>query len=419
VKLNEVAFRGYKAFPGWNSDDGLLQRLRLAPLTLVFGKNNSGKSVVVRLPRLLLGGLACDDERLLPLEVRGLRYGGKFIDIIHGGDFFGRPTFAVNASLGEEVLDLTATLYSPGALAADEPPHVWAYQMRSPEQLEISPAAGREGTGQRLRGLLPGDARWDSWRVAASTVLDEMIHLGPTRAPTQPSYVDEQPERLGFDGRQAPQWLRTDAALADAVGRWFQEYMNGWRVSVSRSNETFSLRVAKSKAMAANLARAGEGLQQVLPVVVHQCLRQRSSTGPFLDVVEHPDLYLHAAAQAPLADLFIDTALAGRGTVLIETHSEPLLLRVQRRVAEGVLAPDRVAVYFVWVTEEGSLLRRVKLNQDGEVDWWPEGVFEEDFQEVARIRRAQRRRTRLARRGAVRRDLSTGLGAESQTAAGR
>jgi DNA repair exonuclease SbcCD ATPase subunit len=41
MKLIEIGFEGYKAY---NGDDAPLQRLRLAPLTLVFGKNNSGKS---------------------------------------------------------------------------------------------------------------------------------------------------------------------------------------------------------------------------------------------------------------------------------------------------------------------------------------------------------------------------------------
>jgi len=50
-----------------------------------------------------------------------------------------------------------------------------------------------------------------------------------------------------------------------------------------------------------------------------------------------------------------------------------------------------VALYFVEVTDHGSQLRQVQMDSDGEVDWWPEGVFEEDFQEVAAIRRAQRR----------------------------
>lgn len=196
---------------------------------------------------------------------------------------------------------------------------------------------------------------------------------------------------LGLDGRQAPQWLRADPELADAVGSWFEKHMDGWRLSLSQSNESFNLRVGMSRAMATNLAQAGVGLQQVLPVVLHQLWRQRPGSGTFLDVVEQPELHLHAAAQAPLADLFIDTALQGRGSVLVETHSEQILLRVQRRVAEGVLSHDRVALYFVDVTAEGSQLCPVGINPDGEVEWWPDGVFEEDFHEVAAISRAQRR----------------------------
>jgi predicted ATPase len=144
--------------------------------------------------------------------------------------------------------------------------------------------------------------------------------------------------------------------------------------------------------MVTNLAYAGEGLQQVLPIVLHQLWRQRPKSGTFLDVVEQPELHLHAAAQAPLADLFIGTALQGQGSVLVETHSEPILLRIQRRVAEGVLPANRVALYFIDVTATGSRLRPVGLHPNGEVDWWPDGVFEEDFQEVAAMSRAQRRR---------------------------
>ncbi len=397
MQVNELSFGGYKAFPERYGGEESLQRLKLAPLTLVFGKNNSGKSVVARLPRLLLGGLACDDEHLLPLEVRGIKYGGRFVDIIHGGDFFGRPTFEVNATHDGDVLDFSATLFSPGALAADESPQVWAYRMRSPAQLDVSPAAAP--AGQTFRGLLPNDAQWDSWRNAASTALDRMVHLGPTRARIRSSYIQEQPTRLGIGGDQTPQWLRADTALADAVGIWFEEHMDGWRLSLSRSNESFSLQVRKSEAMTTNLARAGEGLQQVLPVVVHQFQRQRSATTGFLDVVEQPEIHLHAAAQAPLADLFIDSALTGRGTMLVETHSQPLLLRVQRRVAEGMIPHDQIALYFVDVTDEGSILRRVRMNSDGEVDWWPEGVFEENFHEVAAIRRAQRHRTAFGKVG--------------------
>jgi hypothetical protein len=392
VELDGIEFKGYKAFPGGGSDGDDLQRLTIAPLTLIFGKNNSGKSAVVRLPRLLLGGLECDDERILPLEVRGLRYGGRFVDIVHGGDFFRRPTFRVRAREDEKRLDISVTLFSPGALAVDKPPQIWSYKMREPRELELQPPTTDQTPRLSFRGLLPNESNWKPWREAASELLDQMVHLGPMRATIQPSYIDEQPELLGLDGRQAPQWLRAYPELADAVGSWFENHMDGWRVSLSQSNESFSLRAGMSRAMVTNLAHAGEGLQQVLPVVVHQLWRQRQRSGKFIDVIEQPELHLHDSAQAPLADLFIETALQGRGSVLVETHSEPLLLRVQRRVAEGLLPHDHVAIYFVDVSADGSKLRSIGLQPNGEVDWWPAGVFEEDFHEVAAMTRAQRNR---------------------------
>lgn len=391
MQLESIAFRGYKAFAGGDSENDELQRLTLAPLTVVFGKNNSGKSAVVRLPRLLLGGLACNDERLLPLKVRGMEYGGRFVDVIHGGDFFRRPTFELDASHAGQRLELSATLYSTGALAADKPPRIWSYQLRQPEVLEVQPPINGQASRPAFRGLLPAEDRWDFWRDAADALLDEMVHLGPMRAGVLTSYGEEQPERFGLDGREAPHWLRADPELADAVGAWFEDNMEGWRLLLSRSNESFNLQIRLSAAMTTNLAHAGVGLQQVLPVVVHQLWRQRQETGPFLDVVEQPELHLHAAAQAPLADLFIETVREDRGKLLVETHSAAILLRIQRRVAEG-LSPKRVALYFVEVTAEGSELRRVVLEPNGDLDGLPEGVFEEDFREVAAIRRAQRRR---------------------------
>jgi len=405
LKFEAIAFRGYKAFPGGDTETDDLQRLTIAPLTIIFGKNNSGKSAVVRLPRLLLGGLSCTDERLLPLEVRGIRYGGRFVDIIHGGDFFRRPTFEVQASHEGKRLDLSATLFSRGALDGDKPPQIWSYRMREPGVIDLPPPTEGRASQISFRGLLPAESRWDPWREAASALLDEMVHLGPMRADIQPSYVEEQPEKLGWDGRQAPQWLRAKPELMDAVGSWFEEHMDGWRLSLSQSNESFSLRIGRvvtnlapagrglKREMITNLAQAGEGLKQVLPIVLHQLLRQQQELHPFLDVVEQPELHLHAAAQAPLADLFIKTALQGHGSLLVETHSEPILLRIQRRVAEGVLPNDRVALYFIDVTAEGSQLRTVGLQPNGEVDWWPAGVFEEGFHEVAAMSRAQRYRS--------------------------
>ena len=57
-------------------------------------------------------------------------------------------------------------------------------------------------------------------------------------------------------------------------------------------------------------------------------------------LVQQPEIHLHPDAQAGLADFFIYLASYGVVTV-VETHSEYLLLRLRRRLAEG--APPAAA----------------------------------------------------------------------------
>jgi predicted ATPase len=115
---------------------------------------------------------------------------------------------------------------------------------------------------------------------------------------------------------------------------------------------------------------------------------------PFLDIIEQPELHLHDAAHAALGDLLLSAVAEDAGNLIVETHSESLVLRVRRRVAEG-LSPDRVAIVYVEDNGDGSRLRRIALRSDGETDWWPEGVFSESFVEVKAIRRAQRARAEV------------------------
>ena len=390
MKIARIDFESYKAF-GPRSDTEAAQTLRLAPLTFLFGKNNSGKSAVARLPILMLGALECKDSRVLPLEVRGQIYGHSFLDIAFGGDFFSRPRFRVSASHGEEVLDLDITLFSQGALSSDDPPRFWSYDMGSPESLSFRVSERDGGGGNDLpSNFLPRSSRWDSLRLGASELLDGMIHLGPIRAHISMSYANEAFAGFQVDGGHTPQLLRTSNVLADKVGAWYEEHLDGWRLSMQRDSASFSLRITGSGKSSTNLAQSGEGLQQVLPVVAHQLWRQGNGNADFLDVIEQPELHLHPAAQAPLADLFIETAIKVGGQTIVETNSKGILLRLQRRIAEGAIPPDLVALYFVEPSDGGSKLREIAIHEDGELDWWPAGVFEEDFEEVAAIRRAQR-----------------------------
>lgn len=139
-----------------------------------------------------------------------------------------------------------------------------------------------------------------------------------------------------------------------------------------------------------NIADAGAGIAQILPIVVQRQFEKLSQKTGGLEIVEQPELHLHPAAHADIADLYVDALTHTQSRFIIETHSENFILRIRRRVAEGKLDPKKVILY--WVKDEKDAKRKIQpieIDADGEVDYWPEGVFSEDFQEVREIRKAQ------------------------------
>ena len=97
-------------------------------------------------------------------------------------------------------------------------------------------------------------------------------------------------------------------------------------------------------------------------------------------ILEHPDIHLHPRAQGELADLLIDVARAADIQVLVESHSEHLLARIQRRMAEssrgnGNLAPGDVRLYFCEQEQGKSKLTPLEVQASGVITNWPRDFF--------------------------------------------
>ncbi|MBN1857497.1 MAG: DUF3696 domain-containing protein [Dehalococcoidia bacterium] len=137
---------------------------------------------------------------------------------------------------------------------------------------------------------------------------------------------------------------------------------------------------------AVNLAFMGCGISQLVPVIVQTVLLPKG--GCLL--VEQPEIHLHPKAQADLADLFIEQVKNGHGQYLVETHSEHFILRLRRRVAEGRIAPQKVRIFTVAKRGTATEITPHELNERGHFDAWPEGFFEEGFEEAMAIARAGR-----------------------------
>ena len=114
--------------------------------------------------------------------------------------------------------------------------------------------------------------------------------------------------------------------------------------------------------------------------------------------IEQPELHLHPKAQSNLADLFIDvlsSRVDGRPRdiqLVIETHSEHFLHRLQRRIAENhadhPITPEQVAAYFAHATGTDSKLEPLQIDLLGNITNWPENFFGDSMGDLVAMTRA-------------------------------
>jgi hypothetical protein len=134
----------------------------------------------------------------------------------------------------------------------------------------------------------------------------------------------------------------------------------------------------------------GYGVSMVLPILV-----ALNSSEFDLITMEQPELHIHPRQQADLGDELITAALGTNKPkqLIIETHSENLILRILKRIRqttmgqlpEGVAAITKndVAVLFVNPSSNGARVIELKMSDMGKfLDSWPGGFFEESFDEM-------------------------------------
>jgi len=426
MELSELSFENYKAFHD-------RQTIEIRPLTVLIGRNNSGKSVISRLPLLVGRALSASAEGPFELEFDGLDFGASYVDLIHNRIPHGAIEVGVSVAFGGDVQwsflakiqhyiesrllivshfelrdsrDQTTTLIWRGAdpvkdgtryrvEEAQRECNVW-FKGLFPARLEFD---GGSGIGADQLGQRILDAK-----RCFSEAFSDVTYLGPFREQPQRRYrySGGKPPNVGRGGGKAPQLLgddrlRRQGKVLQAVGQWYGQHFGGWRLDVTQEGDSFSivLRNAEAPSVEINLADVGAGIAQVLPIVVQRHLEaspeQRRSSGR-IEIVEQPELHLHPAAHGPLADLYVEAVKQSGVRFILETHSENFVLRLRRRVAERNLDPSNLVIY--WIDDlnpSARIVRRINVDHTGEVDTWPQGVFYEDFEELRHIRMAQKK----------------------------
>jgi predicted ATPase len=242
--------------------------------------------------------------------------------------------------------------------------------------------------------------------LATEAMLDNLSYLGPLRSHPQRIYQwsGDTPASVGPMGEQ------TIAAILAAQGdarqlnrgprrskQAFAEFIAGWLkdlgvitdfsvrpVAVGRKEYEVLVKTGP-KSPEVKITDVGFGVSQVLPALVQAFYCPPHSTV----WMEQPEIHLHPQVQAELADVFISAIQSRQDGVerqvqlIVESHSEHFLNRLQRRVAEGVLTPEDVAVYFCRRSAAGTDLEPLKLNLFGDIENWPPNFFGDEMADIA------------------------------------
>lgn len=219
-----------------------------------------------------------------------------------------------------------------------------------------------------------------------------LVHIGPLRDSPRRAYrlTGESPRDVGQIGEN---WLnillqaRARGQLADQVNEWLDHLGHTLQIEWGRQGYVHPM-LKDHAGLRTSLKDTGFGISQILPVLIQGF---SSSPGTIL-ILEQPEIHLHPRAQAELGDMLL--AISRRGVrLLVETHSEHLLLRLRRRMAESQLGQEGtlalpledVAIYYVERLEGQSEVYQIAVNGMGEFVAPPErfqSFFSEDYEET-------------------------------------
>jgi len=242
--------------------------------------------------------------------------------------------------------------------------------------------------------------------LEVEAALGSIYYLGPLREHPKRiySWSGETPESVGQKGEFTIAAILAASAQNRKLNRGpkkyqyrFDEFVAQWLKELGIIDSFGVKPVAKGRkeyevllkthrnASEVKITDVGFGVSQVLPALVQSFYARSNST----IWMEQPEIHLHPQVQAELADVFISATKARENSqerntqLIVESHSEHFLNRIQRRVAEGVVTTEDVAIYFCRRSGSATELEPLRLNMFGEIENWPENFFGDEMADIS------------------------------------
>lgn len=425
-----------KNFKSWK-DSG---KVDLAPLTGFFGTNSSGKSSLLQM-LLVLKQTAQDSN---PDEV--ISFGnkdsfinlGSFKDVIFGhleyetlelefGCNLLKPIMLDVSDNQDLMIKIESFIFNTSISSDSINIHcpILRYTVDSQNQLNISWTENRITI--ELSSLLLNDKGYKTsngdrncygktsrsykelslFTEAFETTFSNISYLGPTRVEPQRFYnwQGTHPKDIKQWGNQTIDALlsarvrklktnqdKDKIPIEDKISTWLQKMELAHSFSLdwlTEGAQEYEVRVQKSSLSApVTLVDMGYGLGQFLPVLVLCYYAPKGSTL----ILEQPGIHLHPRVQSQVADLLIEVVKERNLQILIESHSEHLLNRLQRRIAEEKIGAEETALYFCRNDDGESTIEHLKMDEFGNISNWPVNFFGDEMGDLFAMTEAQKKR---------------------------
>jgi len=435
-------------FKSWKKID----KMRLAPITGLFGTNSSGKTSILQLLLMLKQTIESSD-RAQVLEFgdeKSLTNLGSFRDVVYGHEKPGSLNFSLNWNLSKPLVVKDPESKTNTLFTTDQLTFQCAVGENGADRLAVSSLEydtngnrfvlkrkGQSGAKYELtnenEGIrftrtqgrvwdLPAPVKFYGFpdqvyayyqnagflsdlQLAFENLFGRLYYLGPLREFPQRHYAwkGSEPADMGRRGERvvdallasqqkgtyiSPGYKRKKQTLEARVAHWLKELglIYDFKVEpIAQGNNIYQVRVQKTHASAEVLITdVGFGASQILPVLV---LCYYVPEGSII-LLEQPEIRLHPSVQSGLADVLIDAMKNRNVQIIVESHSEHLLRRLQRRVAEQNITPEQTALYFCAVGEAGSKLTALDVDLYGSIRNWPKDFLGDEFGEMAAVTKA-------------------------------
>ena len=231
----------------------------------------------------------------------------------------------------------------------------------------------------------------------------QLEQIGPHRdRPGRLNVINPSEKRVsvGKQGEFVSNVLnQIDDEQIDKINYWFQKLEIPYYVETEFEEKynIFQLRLINEDGLNVMIEDVGYGIGQVLPIILSVILQKNT-----IITIEQPELHLHPRLQANLAELFEESCANNQNILLLETHSEHIVLRLQRKQREinenntaqaksddndFDLTKDVTFSVVESVSQPArSVLTTVRLEADGTFsDIWPGDFFPERYKELGLI----------------------------------